>query len=227
MRKYLLIFLLLIPLSGCAQQDAYFEGFCKAFEAFRLYFTTYRTSPGLVSDAGSRSFSGLTQAYHTLLKVYDEVSFKHRRDAVFDTVYRPVYLDVLDEVELLLEADAPMRSLKDMVRTMVRVERDGFPRTDVEVEGSLRMLRFASAYRPEFFQSTLEGMLLKRQITGLEAYIFRKYFDDVIAMFKTAPATDSLRAQIRRVKELAETSSCVPCRDSLSKVLLDFYYRTD
>ena len=225
MKKYLLIVLLLTPLSACAQQDAYFEGFCKAFDAFRSFFNAYRASPGLTSDAGFNGFSGLTQQYHTLLKVYDEVSFKYRHDRMFDTVFRPGYLNGLEEVELLLEADAPLRSLKDMVRTMVCIERDGFPRTDREVEESIRLLRFAEVYRAEFFKSTLEGMLLRKQITGLEAYIFRKYFDRVIAAFKTAPATDSLRAQIRGIKELAESSACVPCRDSLSTVLLDFYYR--
>ncbi|MDR2448527.1 MAG: hypothetical protein LBD52_01020 [Prevotellaceae bacterium] len=225
MKKYLLIGLLLTPFSACAQQDAYFEGFCKAFDTFRSFFNTYRASPELSSDGGFHSFSGLTQQYHTLLKVFDEASFKYRRDAFFDAIFRPEYLNVLEEVELLLEADAPLRSLKDMVRTMVRIEREGFPRSDIEVEESIRLLRFAKVYRPEFFESTLEGMLLKKQITGLEAYIFRKYFDKVIATFKTAPATDSLRAQVRNVMELAESSSCVPCRDSLSTVLLDFYYR--
>jgi hypothetical protein len=227
MKKYILIGLLLIPLSTYAQQDAYFEGFCKSFESFRAFFGAYRTSPGFTSDSGFHNFSGLTQQYHTLLKIYDEVSFKYRRDEGFDTLSRPGYLSALEEVELLLEADAPLRSLKDMVRTMVRIEREGFPHTDREVEESIRLLRFANVYRPEFFRSTLEGMLLKKQITGLEAYIFRKYFDKIITTFKTAPATDSLRAQIRRVKDLAESSSCVPCRDSLSKVLLDFYYRTN
>jgi hypothetical protein len=227
MKKYLLIGLLLTPLSACAQQEVYFEGFCKAFDTFRSFFNTYRASPGLSSDEGFHSFSGLTQQYHTLLKVFDEVSFKYRHDAVFDTIFRPEYLNVLEEVELLLEAGAPLRSLKDMVRTMVRIERDGFPRADREVEESIRLLRFAKVYRPEFFESTLEGMLLKKQITGLEAYIFRKYFDKAIMTFKTAAPTDSLRAQARSIKELAESSACVPCRDSLSTVLLDFYYRNN
>ncbi|MDR3181186.1 MAG: hypothetical protein LBT61_04575 [Prevotellaceae bacterium] len=227
MKKYILIGLLLMPLGAFAQQDAYFEGFCKAFDVFRSFFNTYRASPKLTSDTGFSAFSGLTQQYHTLLKIYDEVSFKYRHDAVFDTVSRPEYLSVLEEVELLLEADAPLRSLKDMVRTMVRIEREGFPRTDREVEESIRLLHFAKVYRQEFFNGTLEGMLLKKQITGLEAYIFRKYFDKAIVTFKTSPATDSLRVQARRVKELAESSSCVLCRDSLSTVLLDFYYRAD
>lgn len=227
MKRYLLIGLLLLPLSACAQQDAYFDGFCKAFDAFRSFFNDWRVSPKLSSDAGFHSFSGLTQQYHTLLKIYDEVAFKYRHDAAFDHTLRPAYLSVLEEVELLLEAGAPLRALKDMVRTMVRIEREGFPRTDREVEESIRLLRFAAAYRPEFFKSTLEGMLLKKQIAGLEAYIFRKYFATPVAVFKTAPATDSLRAQARSVKALAESSACVPCRDSLSTVLLDFYYRMD
>jgi hypothetical protein len=217
--------LLLTSLSAFAQQDAYFEGFCKAFDAFRSFFNTYCASSSSRSGTNSYSFSGLTQQYHTLLKIYDEVSFKYRHDDMFDQTLRPGYLSVLEEVELLLETDAPLRSLKDMVRTMVRIEREGFPRTDREVEESIRLLRFAKVYRPDFFKSTLEGMLLKKQIAGLEAYIFRKYFAKAIATFKTAPATDSLRAQARNVKALAESSSCVSCRDSLSTVLLDFYYR--
>lgn len=225
MKKYLLIGLLLTPLSACAQQDVYFEGFCKAFDTFRSFFNTYHASSGLSSDAGFDGFSGLTQQYHTLLKIYDEVSFKYRYDGIFDSTLRPEYLSVLEEVELLLEADTPLRSLKDMVRTMVRIEREGFPRSDIEVEESIRLLHFAAAYRPEFFKSTLEGMLLKKQITGLEAYIFRKYFAKAIMTFKTAPVTDSLRAQARSIKALAESSACVSCRDSLSTVLLDFYYR--
>jgi hypothetical protein len=225
MKKYLLIILLLTPLSACAQQDTYFEGFCKAFDAFRSVFNTCRASLASPSGTNSNSFSGITQQYHTLLKIYDEVSFKYRYDEVFTHTALPEYLRVLEEVELLLETDAPLRSLKDMVRTMVRIEREGFPRTDREVEESIRLLHFAEVYRPDFFTGTLEGMLLKKQITGLEAYIFRKYFAKAIATFKTAPATDSLRTQARRVKELAESSACVPCRDSLSTALLDFYYR--
>lgn len=226
MKKYMIIALLLAPLSVCAQPDAYFEGFCKAFDAFHSFFSAYRTSPGLTSDAGAAGLSGLTQQYHTLLKVYDEVSFKHRHDNLFDTVFRPGYRQALEEVEVLLEADAPLRSLKEMVRTMVRIEREGFPHTDREVEESIRLLRFAKVYRPAFFKGTLEGMLLQNQIRGLEAYIFRKYFDKVITTLKTAPVTDSLRAQVHSVMELAEASSCVSCRDSLSVVLLDFYCRT-
>jgi hypothetical protein len=219
--------LLLAPLSACAQQDAYFEGFCKAFASFCSSFDAWRAAPELTSDAGASGFSGVTQQYHTLLKIYDEVSFKYRHDEAFDTIFRPMYLDVLDETELLLEADAPLRSLKDMVRTMVHIEREGFPHTDVEVEESLRLLHFADSYRPDFFTSTLEGMLLKKQFAGLEAYIFRKYFAKPVADFRaeTAILTDSLRVQIHSVKTLMEASACVSCRDSLSTVMRDFYYR--
>jgi hypothetical protein len=219
--------LLLVPLNACAQQDAYFEGFCKAFASFCASFGDYRASPDLTSDAGFSGFSGVTQQYHTLLKIYDEVSFKYRHDEAFDTIFRPGYLDVLDEAELLLEADAPLRSLKDMVRTMVHIEREGFPHTDMEVEESLRLLHFADSYRPDFFTSTLEGMLLKKQLTGLEAYVFRKYFAKPVADFRAESPilTDSLRVQIRSVKALAEASACVSCRDSLSAVMRDFYHR--
>jgi hypothetical protein len=226
MRKYILILLLFIPLGSFAQQDAYYDGFCKAFEELSSFFNTYRAaSSGSNSDEAFYGFSGVTQQYHTLLKIYDEVSFKYRHDAIFDAIFRREYLEVIEEADLLLEADVPLRLLKDMVRTMVHIEREGFPHTDREVENSMRMLRFALTYRPEFFSSTLEGMLLKKQIAGLDAYIFRKYFDRTIASLTTEPVTDSLRAQARRFKVLAETSSCVPCRDRAFTALLNFHRR--
>jgi hypothetical protein len=226
MKKFILITLLFTPLCIYAQQDAYFADFCKTFTRFNDDLHTYReTSSKLPSDKAFDSFTGIMQQYRTLLKIYDEASFKYRHDTAFDLMLRPEYLHVLDEAEVLLEADSPLRSLKDMVLNMVHIERDGFPHTDREVEASLRSLRVAKTYRPEFFTNTMEGILLKQQIAGLEAYIFRKHFYKSITHLNTLPITDNLRDEARQLKERIRTSSCIPCRDSASVVLLNFYRR--
>ncbi|MDR3235266.1 MAG: hypothetical protein LBT48_00865 [Prevotellaceae bacterium] len=226
MKKFILITLLFTPLCIFAQQDAYFGDFCKTFTRFNDELLTYReTSSNPSSDKAFDSFAGIMQQYRTMLKIYDEASFKYRHDTAFDLMLRPEYVKVLDEAEVLLEADSPLRSLKDMIYTMVRIECDGFPHTDREVEASLRSLRVAKTYRPEFFTNTMEGILLKKQIAGLEAYIFRKHFYKRITRLNTLPVTDDLRDEARQLKERIRTSACTPCRDSASVALLNFYRR--
>jgi hypothetical protein len=223
MKRYLIILFTFSSVNLCAQQDDYFLGFCRAYDELLISHELYLSDTTALKIA--ERFETITQQYHTLLKIYDEVCFKYRKDIVFDTVFAPRYVEVLDEVDMLLEADVPLRSLKNMVRTMVNIERDGFPKKDREVETSIRLLHFQDFYRNSFFQSTIEGMSLKKQLSSLEAYIYKKYFNKPIKQIKTAPLTEEYKMHAEDLKLLLESSSCRLCREQASRVLLDFYRR--
>ncbi len=216
MRYVFVILLMFTSLGLCAQQDEYFDDFCLAFEKFEASWSNYR-------EAGAKekvhaALINMTQQYHTMLRVYDEVSFKYRHSTAFDTISRPYYLLAMDETEVLLEVDLTLRSVKQMVQTMVTLERGGFPKHYDDINKALGRLHFLDYYSDGAFNRTIEGYLVQKQIRSLEAYMFRRYFEPVLEKIDS-----SGRTQIAAFKVLTENTHCTPCREKAVPALLKVY----
>ncbi len=216
MRYIFIILLIFNSLCLCAQQDEYFDDFCLAVEKFEVLWWNYR-SAGVEEDTHA-ALVGMTQQYHTMLRVYDEVSFKYRHSVAFDTVSRPYYLIVMDETEVRLEIDLALRNMKQMVQTMVALERSGFPKRYDDINKALGRLHFLDYYSDGTFNRTIEGYLVQKQIRALETYVFRRYFEPVIEKIDSAG-----RAQVAAFKVLTENTHCTPCREKAVPALLRQY----
>ena len=167
---------ILLSLSLYAQQDDYLDAFSLAYNKLQETAQEYIAySSDNRIDSSCAVLAVITQQYRTMLKVYDEVVFKHRHDASFDIVKQPIYSAMFDKAEALFAQDTLFAQMDAMVQTMVDVEREGFPKNDAEVRTAIEALYFQDYYHPDFLDNTLEGQLLRKQLRGMIAYIDRKY----------------------------------------------------
>jgi hypothetical protein len=159
-----------------AQQDDYLDAFSLAYsklqEASQDY-ANYSTDNKI--DESCDALAEITRQYRTLLKIYDEVAFKHRHDASFDTLVQPIYMAVFEGIEILFASDTLLAQMQAMVQVMVDTEREGFPKNDEEVKLAIEALYFQDYYHPHFLDNTLEGGILRKQLQEMRAYIGRKY----------------------------------------------------
>ena len=176
MRTAISVIFFLSSLSLYAQQDDYVDAFYLAYsklqEASQKY-ANYSTDNKI--DDSCEALAEVTRQYRTLLKIYDEAAFKYRHDASFDTLGKPIYMAVFEEVEELFVSDTLLAQMQAMVQVMVDTEREGFPKNDGEVKRAIEALYFQDYYHSDFLNNSLEGSILRKQLQGMRAYIGRKY----------------------------------------------------
>ncbi len=221
MRKILCALCILLSAPLYAIEDDYIESFCLAFGKIEHAFNEYRYRPAAdTADVAGEALTAMTRQYRTLLKIYDEASFKYRHRVEFDTIFRPRYTEVFNRVEVMLEYDDSLQAMKKMVQAMVNMEREGFPKNYEGVEQVTGRLQFQQHYPLSFFYS-IEGFVLHHQLMSLEAYLYRRYFEPAIRQVeKGSPLTPE---QAEDLKKRTERTHCRPCRQKAVPVLLDFY----
>ncbi|MDR0295325.1 MAG: hypothetical protein LBH91_03930 [Prevotellaceae bacterium] len=161
-----------------AQQDGYIDAFSLTYSKLQEASQEYENySADNKIDKSCEALAEITHQYRTLLKIYDEVAFKFRHDASFDTLVQPIYLAVFEEVEALFVSDTLLVQMQAMVQVMVDTEREGFPKNDDEVKQAIEALYFQDYYHSDFLNNTLEGGILRKQLQGMRTYISRKYGD--------------------------------------------------
>ncbi|MCL2097554.1 MAG: hypothetical protein FWH23_02180 [Bacteroidales bacterium] len=176
MKSAITVTFVLLSLTLYAQQDEYFEAFSLAYTKLQESTQEYVNflSDNKI-DSSCVALEEITRQYRTMLKLYDEIAFKYRHDASFDTLSRPIYTATFEEIDTLLQPYALLVQMKTMVQVMVDIEREGFPKNDRKVVSAIEALYFQDYFHPNFLDNSLEGNILRKQLQGMRAYIARKY----------------------------------------------------
>jgi hypothetical protein len=174
-------------------------------------------------DAITNGLIKVMQGYRQLLKLYDEVEYKYRTNSTFLTVFKSEYTSILGFASLYLEDDQNLKQTKNMVKTMVSLEKD-MKLTDPYVcENSLRSLRFSDIFKRLNLEQTLEGQIILSQIAQLEKFLLDKNFAADIAKLRGTKSIPQNISAPEKLKEKANNTVCVICREQALAAVKDFY----
>jgi hypothetical protein len=174
-------------------------------------------------DAITNGLIKVMQGYRQLLKLYDEIEYKYRTNSTFLTVFKSEYTSILGFASLYLEDDQNLKQTKNMVKTMVSLEKD-MKLTDPYIcENSLRSLRFSDIFKRSNFEQTLEGQIILSQIAQLEKFLLDKSFTVDIVKLRGAKAIPQNISAPEKLKEKANNTVCVICREQALAAIKDFY----
>jgi hypothetical protein len=174
-------------------------------------------------DAVTNGLFKVLQGYRQLLKLYDEIEFKYRNNSTFLTVFKSEYTSILGFASLYLEDDQNLKQTKNLVKTMVALEKEIKLVDPYVCENNLRNLRFSDIFKRANLEQAIEGQIIINQIGLLEKFIFEKSFAPEIAKLGTVKPLPQNVSAPEKLKEKANNTACVTCREQSLAAIKDFY----
>lgn len=206
------------------RQEKDFISFLTVFSSLKgmmeVYSLNYRMGN---PDAVTNGLFKVVQTYRQLLKLYDEVEFKYRNNSTFLTVFKSEYTSILGFASLYLEDDQNLKQTKNMVKTMVDLEKDLKLQDPYVCENSLRNLRFSDIFKRPVLEQSVEGQMIINQIAQLEKFVFDRSFAPDIAKLATLKALPQNISAPEKLKERANNTACISCREQALTAVKDFY----
>ena len=217
--------------NGLISEDTYrqeknFISFLTAFAMFKSNLEMYRLNFKMGNtDAAMNGLSNILQQYRLLLKTYDDTNFKYRESNTFQNIFKQEYLTNIEYAGLYLEEDHNLKSVKDLVRTMISMEQGGIPAKDNEIDNAIRYLHFSDGFKDEFMEKTQDGQLIRKQINEAEEYLYKKIFEIDVQKLLSAPAIAENMPLYNNLKEKTNATACIRCRERSVAALLDYNTR--
>jgi hypothetical protein len=188
-----------------------------------IYSLNYRTGN---NDAISVSLFRVMQYYRQLQKTYEEMKFKYRDNNTFLTIFNREYESILGFASLYMDDDHNLKSIKNLVNTLVRLEAD--PKVlNADLEKFIADLRFSNIFKPELMNQNLEGQIISNHINRLEDQLFRIAFESEIEKVRKAEANAKNKAITDNLLRLAKSTSCSLCRERSLNAVTEFTQRLD
>jgi hypothetical protein len=107
------------------------------------------------------------QYYRQLQRAYEETKFKYRGNNTFSTIFNREYESILGFASLYLDNDHNLKSTKNLVSTLVRLEANPTV-PNSELEKYITDLRFSNAFKPELMTKTSKGKWISNHLSRLE-----------------------------------------------------------
>jgi hypothetical protein len=196
-----------------------------------VYSLNYKTGN---TDAISGSLFRLAQYYRQLLKANDEMAFKYRGNSTFYNVFRKEYESIIGYAALYLDEDHNLKRLKDLIVTLVQLEKQPVVGSTDDLEIAITALRFADIFKPIHTEHSLEGQLIKMQLERLEQELFQKVFEKEVEKLSKTQASDLTKMAPDVLRNMIRTTSCGYCRikgfdaiDDFANRMMDFNIRTE
>ncbi len=218
--------------NGLINEESYklekdYISFLTAFANLKSHIELYTTNNRMGNtDAAFNGLTNIVQQYRSLLKQYDEVLFRNRENKLFTNVFRQEYLSIIDYAGLYLEGDHQLKAAKDLVRTMMNMERADMAKlSDTDLEEQVRTLHFADRFEAGYYMKNGDGQLLRRQLDVAEEYLYKKNFADRISKLYKLPAIPANRYMADELSRRVDATHCTPCREQAIVALKDFNTR--
>lgn len=206
------------------RQEKDFISFITVFSNLKGMMETYSLNIRMGNpDAITNGLFKVLQTYRQLLKMYDEIEFKYRNNSTFLTVFKAEYTSILGFASLYLEDDQNLKQTKNLVKTMVDLEKEMKLNDAYVCENNLRNLRFSDIFKRINLEQTVEGQIIINQINQLEKYIFDRNFVSDIARLQTVKPVPQNISAPEKLKEKANNTACITCREQAQAAIKDFY----
>lgn len=174
-----------------------------------VYSLNYRTGN---TEAIAGGLFKLTQYYRQLIKAYDEIQFKYRGNSTYQTVFKKEYESIMGYAGLYLDEDHNLKSVKDLVQTLVNIEKQIPVKTAAQLESTISSLRFSDVFRPHHTEQTIEGQLIRASIEKYEQQLYTQHFEKSIATLDKTVPDKSNRNAPDELRQMLRSTSCGLCR---------------
>lgn len=174
-----------------------------------VYSLNYRTGN---TEAIAGGLFKLTQYYRQLIKAYDEIQFKYRGNSTYQTVFKKEYESIMGYAGLYLDEDHNLKGVKDLVQTLVNIEKGVPIKTTAQLESTIGSLRFSDVFRPHHTEQTIEGQLIRASIEKYEQQLYTQHFEKSIAKLDKTVPDKSNRNAPDELRQMLRSTSCGLCR---------------
>ena len=206
------------------RQERDFINFLTVFANLKSMMEVYSLNYRMGNpDAITNGLLKVLQSYRQLLKLYEEVEFKYRNNSTFLAVFKAEYTSILGFASLYLEDDQNLKQTKNLVKTMVDLEKELRLNDSFIAENYLRNLRFSDIFTRTNLEKSVEGQIIIGQIAQLESFIFERNFASEISALRSVKAIPQNISAPEKLKEKANNTSCILCRDQARQAVKDFY----
>lgn len=209
------------------RQEKDFTAFLTVFANFKnhldVYNLNYRTGN---TDAISGSLFRVMQYYRQLIKAFEEMKFKYKGNNTFTSIFNREYESVLGFASLYLDGDHNLKSTKELVNTLIRLESVGNIPIN-ELEQYIAALQFSGIFKPELMNQNLEGQLINSQISRLENDLYKVSFEKEVQKLNETQATKQTKGATSALLALIKNTSCGLCRERAIAAINTFGQRMD
>ncbi len=209
------------------RQEKDFTTFLTVFANFKnhldVYNLNYRTGN---TDAISGSLFRVMQYYRQLIKAFEEMKFKYKGNNTFSSIFYREYESVLGFASLYLDDDHNLKSTKDLVNTLIRLE-NSYNVAPGELEQNIAALRFSGIFKPELMNQNLEGQLINSQIARLEESLYRTTFEAEVQSLNEVQPSFKTKNSSSKLLGLIKNTSCGICRERSIAAINSFGQRMD
>ncbi|HOZ14440.1 MAG TPA: hypothetical protein PK784_06600 [Tenuifilaceae bacterium] len=209
------------------RQEKDFTTFLTVFANFKnhldVYNLNYRTGN---TDAISGSLFRVMQYNRQLIKAFEEIKFKYKGNNTFTSIFNREYESVLGFASLYLDGDHNLKSTKDLVNTLIKLESVGNISVN-ELELYIAALQFSGIFKPELMNQNLEGQLINSQISRLENDLYRVSFEKEVQKLNETQATKQTKSASSALLALTKNTSCGLCRERAIMAINAFGQRMD
>ena len=174
-----------------------------------VYGLNYKTGNG---DAIKGSLFRILQYYRQLLRTFKEAQYKYRGNSAFQAVFGKEYESITGFASLYLDEDHNLKSLKDLVNTLVLLEEE--PRvTGNDLEATLKTLRFSDVLKYDQYNQSAEGQLIEKHLSRIEEDLYRKVYESEVQLLEKTEANSTNKEATHHLKSMLQNTSCLLCRN--------------
>ncbi len=210
------------------RQERDFLSFLNIFATFKNHLDVYKLNnrTGNTDAIGGSLFS-LMQQYRALRKAYREMSYKYKDNKTFSTVFKPEYEAVLGYAMLYMDDDHNLKSTKQLVDVLLRLENTNDKLTTKDLEAAIAILHFSGQYKREMMLSQPEGQEIRDAIDRLEEDLYKRTYAGEVERLSRVNASVVNRNAAQRLLTLVRNTSCAKCRDRAIEAINAFGERMD
>lgn len=214
-----------IPNKSTYLQEMKFLEFLEKFAELKSQVNTYRLNKKneLTSDY-SRTMLLLSEQYTDLLKTFQSRETEFKTDANYLNSFREKYENILNKAGLYFDMDNQLKATKDLVGSLLLLDAESPSRLSYE-EREQVLGRLYGVDLPDYESDNSLMKQLQAKLAELEAFHFRKEFQDKIEQLNRAEIDNASLLMKDALKEEIKLSNCQYCKKQVAECLQDFDVR--
>lgn len=214
-----------IPNKSTYHQEMKFLEFLEKFAELKSQVNTYRLNKKneLTSDY-SRTMLLLSEQYTDLLKTFQARETEFKTDANYLNSFREKYQNILDKAGLYFDMDNQLKATKDLVNVLLLLDTVSPSKLSFEEREQI-LGKLYGVDLPDHENENPLMQQLEARLAELEAYHFRKGFQDKIAELNRAEIDKASLVLKDELQEEIKLSNCLYCKKQVAECFQNFDVR--
>lgn len=185
-----------------------------------MYNLNYKTGNG---DAIYLSLYKVLQFYKQIVDQFKQIEFKYKKNSTYRMVFRSEYKSILGFTNLYLENDHNLKSAKDMINSLSKLEETNISKLDsMSTENFLRDIRFIDVFPENEIKKSSTGQTIVKYVEILEQNHYNKFFKSDLYQLESKHAEPKNNIFRDKIQEKINKTNCVLCREE-GKIVISEY----